>query len=213
MASYLFPYLKILCFWVYEASVKFWSSFNGKKKKGDDFWSIGMATGLYLVHCSRVKRFKKIVHSQYDSFFFLTIGGKLHFISEYPEAGKWFDSKSYSGAGTPQKASHWKVTCFWYSKKRRVCLNTRSKCQYDHRGLPSQNGHVEDDLILIFKNSRINGTHRQRLLVSDLKVILEMIFLGGHGRIAFDMGGSDWEREPRVQCIAGNWFESEPFSM
>jgi hypothetical protein len=37
-------------------------------------------------------------------------------------------------------------------QKRRLCLDTKSKCQYDNEGPPSKNRHIEDDLILVLKN-------------------------------------------------------------
>jgi len=35
-----------------------------------------------------------------------------------------------------QKPSYWKMTCLWYSKRRRFCLDTKSECENDDAGLP-----------------------------------------------------------------------------
>jgi hypothetical protein len=62
---------------------------------------------------------------------------------------------------TPRTSLKKKYDLLLVFQKQRFCLDTNSKCQYDNEGPPSKNRHIEDDVILIFKNSHIYDTHSQ----------------------------------------------------
>jgi hypothetical protein len=52
-------------------------------------------------------------------------------------------------------------------QQQRCRWDTNGKCRYDNEGRPTvKNRHIEDELMLIFKNSHINDT-QSRLLLSD----------------------------------------------
>jgi hypothetical protein len=57
-------------------------------------------------------------------------------------------------------------------QKRRFCLDTKRKCQYDNEVHRQKNGHIEDDLILILKNSHINDTRRHYLCQTEKLFVL-----------------------------------------
>jgi hypothetical protein len=59
-----------------------------------------------------------------------------------------------------KKKSCWKMTCFWYSNREIFVWIPKANGNMTTRSTV-KNFHVEDDLIFIFKTSRINGAHSQ----------------------------------------------------